>query len=61
MLNLAQDWSLNSNITWTTMPRLPIGVSHGTMAIVNNAVIVIGGYHDSLKNRRNVDTIQVRF
>ena len=61
MLNLAQDWSSNYNITWTTMPRLPIGVSHGTMTIVNNAVIVIGGYRDSVQNKGNLDTIQVRF
>ena len=54
MLNLAQDWSLNSNITWTTMPRLPIGISHGTMAIVNNAVIVIGGYNDSEYKYSNI-------
>ena len=61
MLNLAQDWSfLNSNITWKTIPRLPIGVSHGTMVIVNNAIIVIGGYRDSVQNKGNLDTIQVR-
>ena len=46
---------------WYPLPKLAIGVSYATMVIVQNVVIVIGGFREmpKLKKRVKINKIQV--